>query len=77
MTIGQLTEELQQLGVFRFCFRIHHSKYEAMIVSEDGDVFGVTEETVDEAASSLIAAVKTKKILGGEGWQELLNPNLN
>lgn len=77
MTIEQLTEQLQQLGVSRFCFRIKNNRYEAMIVNQDGDLFGISEDTVEEAAASLVNALRTKKILGGEGWDELLNPNLN
>ena len=47
MTIGFLLSELQKLGVSRFCFRIKDDKYVAMISNEDGDIFGVEEDTVD------------------------------
>jgi hypothetical protein len=77
MTIGQLSKELQELGVKRFCFRVRHQRYEAMIVNEDGDVFGIADDTIEEAAQSLLAALRTKELLGHEGWGELLNPNLN
>lgn len=77
MTIGELLSELQKLGVERFCFRVRHDKYEAMVINEDGDVFGIADTTVDGAAISLINALKTKNILGGDGWDELLKPNLN
>lgn len=77
MTLYSFMEELNNLGVKRFCFRDHNGEYEAMIINEDGDVFGVKNETVEGAAIDLIDALKTKKILGGDGWQELLNPKLN
>jgi len=77
MTIGFLLSELQKLGVSRFCFRIKDDKYVAMISNEDGDIFGVEEDTVDEAASSLISALQTKNLLGSDGWKEFMNPKLN
>lgn len=77
MTIEMLMNELNSLGIRRFCFRDRHGEYEAMVVNDDGDVFGVKNDTVEGAAQDLIDAVKTKKILGGDGWNELLNPNLN
>jgi len=70
-------DELKDLGIRRFCFRDHHGEYEAMVVNDDGDVFGVRSETVEGAATDLLDAIRTKKILGGDGWRELLNPNLN
>jgi hypothetical protein len=77
MTIETLMDRLNKLGVRRFCFRDHHGEYEAMVINDDGDVFGVRSETVEGAAIDLLDAIKTKKILGGDGWKELLNPNLN
>lgn len=77
MTIETFMDQLSDLGIRRFCFRDHHGEYEAMVVNDDGDVFGVSSQTIEGAASDLIDAIKTKKLLGSDGWQELLNPNLN
>lgn len=77
MTIEMFMEQLNDLGIKRFCFRDHHGEYEAMVINNDGDVFGVKSETVEGAAIDLLDAIRTKKLLGSDGWTELLNPNLN
>lgn len=77
MTIEKFMDELDKLGVRRFCFRDRNGEYEAMVVNDDGDVFGVKNDTVDGAARDLLDAIRTRNLLGRDGWNELLNPNLN